>query len=152
MTCQVHLDGEAFTRKARKGEGFESWLSKARYSSSLKVHVCKKRTLSCTLHQGVVRPRTLHRAWSCGGTPEILVATGRLHQWSLGPWAGSWGREEKRRKKTPWSLNKTHSGWEAGREPRSALSHGVVPPHATGHMASVRPRQALQKLKALMSS
>lgn len=30
----------------------------------LEVHACKKRTLSCTLYQGVVRPRALHRAWS----------------------------------------------------------------------------------------
>lgn len=54
MTFKVHLDGEAFTMMARQGEGFESWLSKARYFSSLEIHTYKKQTLSCILHKGVV--------------------------------------------------------------------------------------------------
>lgn len=33
LTFKVHLDGEAFTMMARQEEGFESWLSKARYFS-----------------------------------------------------------------------------------------------------------------------
>lgn len=51
------------------------------------------------------------------GTPEIWVTTGRLHQFSPGPWAGSWGREEKTGERPPptHKLKQTHSSQEADR-------------------------------------
>lgn len=96
LTIKVHLDGEAFTMMARQGKGFESWLSKARYLSSLEVHTYKKRTLSRILHKGVVsEARDVAQSLAIVGTPEILAVTGRLCKLSPVSWADSWGREEK---------------------------------------------------------
>lgn len=96
LTFKVHLDGEPFAMMARQGDRFESWISKARYFSSPKVHTYKKWTLSCTLHKGVASEAGgLAQSLAMVGTPEILVATGRLRKLSPVSWAGSWGREEK---------------------------------------------------------
>lgn len=88
------------SQEGKAGRGVESWLSKARYSFSLEVQVSKKQIFSCMLH-GCGEAKGLAQSRVMVGTPEIRVTTGRLRQFSPGPWAGLWGRGKDRRKSPP---------------------------------------------------
>ena len=93
LTLKVHLDGEAFPGGQGRAKGLNP-------GSLRQIGI-----LSASSH-GQDTDARMHASQGCGeaedvaqspvtvGTPEILVVTGGL-QLSPGPWASSWGREEK---------------------------------------------------------
>lgn len=94
---------------ARPSPGGQGWAKGLNPGSLRQIRI-----LSASSH-GQDTDARMHASPGCGkaeddaqspvmvGTPEILVVTGGL-QLSPGPWASSWGREEKTGEGGPWGV------------------------------------------------